>query len=100
VKEISPEKKVVWEYSGVNQAYGCQPLPNGNVLIASLRGEVQEVNREKQVVWEHKEQNAADVFRLPNGNTLITGSQRFVEVTPDKKVVWEKAGCQYGSARR
>jgi len=100
VKEISPEKKVLWEYDGLNQAYGCQPLPNGNVLIASLRGDVHEVDRDKQVVWKHKEQNAADVFRLPNGNTLITGSRRFVEVTPDNKVVWEKSGNQYGSARR
>ena len=75
-------------------------MANGNVLIASLRGDVQEVTRDKKVIWEHKERNAADVFRLPNGNTLITGSQRFVEISPDKKVVWEHAGCQYGTARR
>ena len=100
IKELSPEMKGVWQYKGQYQAYGGQPLPNGNVLIASLRGDVQEVTRDKKVIWEHKERNAADVFRLPNGNTLITGSQRFVEISPDKKVVWEKAGCQYGTARR
>jgi hypothetical protein len=100
VRELTPEGKTVWEYSGAPQAYGCQPLENGNVLIASLQGTVVEVNRAKEVVWEHKEQNPCDVFRLPNGNTLITGAQKFVEVTPDKRVVWERGGCQYGSARR
>ena len=31
------------------------------------------------------------VDRLPNGNTLITETAKghFLEVTPDKKVVWE-----------
>ena len=100
IKELTPEKKVVWEYQGLNQAYGCRPLPNGNVLIASLRDEVHEVNRDKKIVWQHKERNASDAFRLPNGNTLITGSQRFVEVTPDGKEVWTMQGCQYGTARR
>lgn len=100
IREITPEGKTVWEYSGAPQAYGCQPLASGNVLIAGLQGDVTEVNRAKEVVWQHKEQNPCDVFRLPNGNTLITGAQRFVEVTPDKRVVWQRAGCQYGSARR
>jgi HEAT repeat protein len=100
VRELTPDGKTVWEYSGAPQAYGCQPLATGNVLIASLQGTVTEVNRAKEVVWEHREQNPCDVFRLPNGNTLITGAQKFVEITPDKRVVWERGGCQYGSARR
>lgn len=100
IREITPEGAMVWEYSGAPQAYGCQPLASGNVLIAGLQGEVTEVNRAKEVVWKHNEQNPCDVFRLPNGNTLITGAQKFVEITPDKRVVWERGGCQYGSARR
>lgn len=33
-----------------------------------------------------------DADRLPNGNTIIadTANQRFIEVTPEKEVVWEK----------
>ena len=53
-----------------------------------------------KVVWEMKEANPVDAFRLPNGNTLITGGSRFIEVTPDKTVIWTKSGCSYGSARR
>jgi hypothetical protein len=30
----------------------------------------------------------------------MTSGSRFIEVTPDKKIIWEKAGCSYGTARR
>ena len=100
VVEVTPEGKVVWEYAE-RQCYGCQPLRNGNVLITNLSsGKVIEVTREKKIVWECKHAGAADAFRLPNGNTLITGQNQFVEMTPDKKIVWSKSGCQYGTARR
>ena len=99
VVEVTPAGKVVWEYPE-GQCYGCQPLPSGNVLITSLGGRAFEVTREKKVVWDYRHSGATDAFRLPNGNTLITGQNQFVEVTPDKKVVWSKAGCQYGTARR
>ena len=83
------------------QLYGIQPLRNGNVLICDFdRSRVIEVTREKEIVWEMKAQNPTDAFRLPNGNTLITGNNYFIEVTPDKKTIWKKGGCSYGSARR
>lgn len=100
VVEVSPEKKTVWKYDCPGQPYGIQPLRNGNLLVCVLSGKVLEVTRDKKVVWEFDEPNAVDAVRLPNGNTLLTGSKRFVEVTPDKKVVWTKDGCNYGSARR
>lgn len=99
VVEVTPAGKVVWKYSA-SDCYGCQPLANGNVLIASMTGRVIEVTRNKKIVWECQHAGATDAFRLPNGNTLISGRTRFVEMTPDKKIVWSKDGCQYGSARR
>ncbi|MFC1992002.1 hypothetical protein ACFLVC_04715, partial [Chloroflexota bacterium] len=30
-----------------------------------------------------------DANRLPNGNTLITGTTKIVEVTPEKETVWQ-----------
>src|SRR5262245_5376396 len=41
-----------------------------------------------------------EVHVLPNGNTLIAQHLQFMEVTPDKKVLWIKHGYGYGSARR
>ncbi len=100
VLEVTPAGKVVWEYSE-GKCHGCHPLPSGNVLITNItNGRVIEVTREKKIVWECQHAGASDAFRLPNGNTLITGRAKFVEMTPDKKIVWSKAGCQYGTARR
>ena len=100
IVEVSPEKKIVWQYDGATQSYGCQPLPDGNVLIADFGGRVIEVSRDKKIVWQTTTTNPVDVFRLPNGNTLITGNTQFLEVTPEKKIIWTKTGCSYGSARR
>jgi len=100
VIEVSPDKKTVWKYDCPGQPYGIQPLRNGNLLVCVLSGKVLEVNRDKKVVWEFAEPNAVDAMRLPNGSTLITGAKRFLEVTPEKKIVWTKEGCNYGSARR
>ncbi len=98
VREVTPEGKTVWDYS-VRNAYGCQPLPSGNVLIADYSGQVLEVARDKKVVWQF-DFAAVDCFRLPNGNTLITGHLHFLEVTPDKRTIWSKTFYGYGSARR
>jgi hypothetical protein len=99
VREVTAEGKTVWMY-GVGICYGCQPLPGGNVLVCDYSGKVQEVNRDKKVVWEYDARNPIDALRLPNGNTLITETQRFIEVTPEKKVVWSQTGCSQGRARR
>ncbi len=99
VVEVTPAGKVVWQYP-VTNTHCVQPLQNGNVLIGDWNRGVIEVTRDLQIVWEYKVNSPADVFRLPNGNTLITSSNRFLEVTPDKKIIWSKTGCNYGSARR
>jgi len=74
-----------------------EPLPNGNVLIAN-HGRPQaavEIDPDSgEVVWEFKMPDRAtwpvrDANRLPNGNTLITGTTEIVEVTRDGQVVWD-----------
>ena len=69
------------------------------------------MNKKGEVVWEFSEKNVTDfncylfqgVNRLENGNTIIcnwcpwhlkntldwSGTVQVIEVTPDKKVVWE-----------
>jgi len=102
VWEVNPEKEKVWTYEPSGSLpYGIEPLENGNVLVCDLNKAVKEITREKKVVWEYTDvSNPVDAYRLPNGNTLITDTSKFVEVTPDKRVVWKKDGCNYGTARR
>ena len=80
-------------------------LANGNILIydnGTLRGysRVIELNPlTGEIEWEFTAEPRESFFsafisgaqRLPNGNTLICegGKCRFLEVAPDKEVVWE-----------
>lgn len=88
-------------------------LSNGNILVASQRplincnGEmmlnysvdyipVAEINvTTSTIVWKYNTtdwfdvQLTRDCDRLPNNNTLITGSSKIIEVTPSGEIVWE-----------
>jgi hypothetical protein len=73
-------------------------LPNGNILATSLpqgrpHSAVEIDPETNAIVWEYlipDRQNwpVRDANRLPNGNTLITGTTEIVEVTPEGEIVW------------
>jgi hypothetical protein len=81
-------------------------LPNGN-LIAAIHNQLPANQGKPQraveidpktgnVIWQFPipgQDNwpVRDANRLPNGNTLITGLNRIVEVTPQGEVVWRLA---------
>ena len=99
-QEVTPDGKVVWEFAGM-QMYGVRRLRNGNTLVCTLgTNRVVEIGPDKKIVWEFAEPGVCDAFRLPSGNTLLTSNKRFAEVTPEGKVVWSKAGANYGTARK
>ena len=78
----------------------AQWLANGNTLVADCNGnKVVEISPEKRIVWEVSHASPTDAFRLPNRNTLITGKGGCIEVTPDNKTVWTRAGFDSGAAR-
>ncbi len=106
IREVDPSGKLVWEYSGVENAGDAQRLPNGNTLIScGTQKRVIEVTPNKQIVWEFGAADAPDlnltwissIQRLRSGNLLVgnflrgqegKGAHAF-EVTRDKKVVWK-----------
>jgi len=86
-----------------NAVFSAERLANGNTLIGGGNGHcVLEVTPQKQIVWKIEQNDLKDitlawvtrVTRLANGNTLIGNchagpdNPQFIEVTPDKKVVW------------
>jgi len=100
VVEVAPSGAVVWRWDGGVGVYGAHRLANGNTLVADLNGKkVVEISPEKKIVWEVSHASPRDAFRLPNGNTLITGEGGCIEVTPAKKIVWTHAGFDSGTAR-
>jgi outer membrane protein assembly factor BamB len=68
-------------------------LENGNYLsCAENPGVVTEYDKEGKIVWEYPTKTRVyGAIRLKGGNTLIaTGSgNSVIEVSPDKKVVWD-----------
>jgi hypothetical protein len=106
VREVDPQGKVVWEYTGVTNTGEAQRLANGNTLICcGTQKRLIEVTPDKQIAWEFKAEDAPElnitwvssVQQLNNGNLLVgnfirgqegKGAHAF-EVTRDKKVVWK-----------
>jgi len=71
-------------------------LPDGTILLANhvQPNEVIELAPSGNVTWRYTimgrgSSPVRDANRLPNGNTLITASDRIIEVTPDGQVVWQ-----------
>jgi hypothetical protein len=99
-------KRIVWSCVGneakIEGQHGPQMLENGKILIfdnGRYRGfsRVLELNPVSlKIEWEYKASNfftksEGYAQRLPNGNTLITESEkgRVIEVTQEKEIVWE-----------
>jgi hypothetical protein len=111
VREVTPEGKVVWEYSGVDSVFEAVRLKNGNTLMGTGKAAcIREVNPKGETVWEFGPKDAPElglhwitgVQRLKNGNyvgsNFLQGKEgtgvHFFEVTKDKKVVWTWADHQ------
>jgi len=86
-----------------NSVFSASRLPNGNTLLGAGNGHsVLEVTPAKEIVWKITQHDlpgitlawVTRVERLANGNTLIGNchagpdNPQFIEVTPEKKVVW------------
>ncbi len=101
VAEVDPQGAVV-KIHGEGVFIGVHDpeiLPNGNILAPSHpldkpHSAVEIDPKTGKIVWQSvgfKREAAPvrDANRLPNGNTLITGSTKIVEVTPEGKIVWQ-----------
>jgi hypothetical protein len=104
VTEITPEKKIVFQYKSAEQrgggAFSCQRLGNGRTLVGeNSTGRVLELDEKGQVVFtlqttpskvgEHHNMRMAR--KLENGNYLVchSGLRKVKEYTPEGRVVWE-----------
>jgi hypothetical protein len=97
--ELTPEKKVAWEYKAPEkvEVHACQPLPDGNVMIVECgTSRIIEVDRSGKIAKEIKLTTLPDVklhnqFRgtrkLANGHYVVCfkGEGRIVELDGDGK---------------
>lgn len=74
-----------------------QMLADGHILVANHRRPHRAVEIDPQshaVVWQSRgfareDAPLRDADRLPNGNTLLTGATRIVEITAAGEIVWQ-----------
>lgn len=114
--EVDPQGEVVKTLGKGILYYPHDPevIPNGNILAATQRPLLSfrplkidfSVNpphvvefdpNTGQIVWKFERsqwgrQLPRDADRLPNGNTLITGTTEIIEVTPNGEIVWRLRG--------
>ncbi len=98
VAEVNAKGEVVRAYGeGVFVAqHDPEILPSGNILLANHGRPHRAIEfdpKTGRILWQSAgfEQVAIpvrDANRLPNGNTLITGTTEIVEVTPLGEIVW------------
>jgi hypothetical protein len=101
VVEVNPKGEVVRTIGEGIFLYQHDPeiLPDGNILVANhfQPHEAIEIDpKTSRIVWRFamSDENfppVKDADRLPNGNTLITGSTKIVEVTTEGEIVWQLA---------
>jgi hypothetical protein len=96
----------------LHDVHDPEMLPNGNILAAlivaaSNTGHAIEINSNSNaIVWQFTwprellPQLTADANRLPNGNTLIVGKTKMIEVTSTGEIVWQLGlkGISFSSA--
>jgi hypothetical protein len=112
VVEVNGEGKIIREIPTEGDVHEVIPLPKGHLLLSCGEGhKVIELDKAGKTVWELNQndlpgnplQLAAGCQVLPNGNLIICnylghghlGTQpQFVEITREKKIVWEFADHQ------
>ena len=100
VIEVDKKGKLVHQFplkpGGTTSSRWARHTPTGTLLVCSEQpGVVTEYDRTGKVVWDYLiKTRVYGAIRLKNGNTLIAsgGGKSVVEVSPDKKVVWEIKG--------
>ena len=95
VVEVDTRGDIIWSLSDVvERPHDPEVLPNGNILMTSpLNQLTTEVTRDGRVVWRFKQPRIIRAMRynhvLPNGNVLLVGASKIVEITRAGDVVWE-----------
>jgi hypothetical protein len=99
VVEVDPSGSVVRTLGeGIfRNQHDPEMLPNGNILVANHRRPHRVIEfdpKTGEIAWQsagfrREVTPVRDADRLPNGNTLITGSTKITEITSEGNIVWE-----------
>jgi hypothetical protein len=79
VREVTPDKRCIWEYYTKSEVWGCQRLPNGNTLVAECSDKrLLEVDGKGEIVkivpvasGGNTHMGMRHARKIPNGNYLV-----------------------------
>lgn len=101
VREVTPDHRVVREWTIEGRLNGFHALADGRLLVANYgQNKIQQLSPEGEVMWELNESQPCDVFQLPDGALLVSTATRIIQISPDRQEVRELSKAKYGSARR
>lgn|GEM_PF-2179558 len=93
VRELDRNRKVIWRYTIQSDRGRMAWRTNTGTTLVALTRAVLEVNEEKEIIWQmaFPTDYVISCQGLPSGNRLLVlgSSNRVIEVTPDKRIVWE-----------
>lgn len=116
VIEVTPDKKIVWEYlfKGLPAGYGADDAffaDSGKTVIVNLEYYhlIEQIDYQtKKIIWQYGAPGTHgsasgyvyrpdDAYKLPNGDVIVADIQncRVIEISSDKKIVH-----QYGKTRQ
>ncbi len=116
VIEVTPDKKIIWEYQfkSLPPGYGADDAfftDGGRTVIVNLEYYhlIEEIDYQtKKIIWQYGIPGTHgsgpgylyhpdDAYKLPNGDVIVADIQncRVIEISPDKKIVH-----QYGKTRQ
>ncbi len=98
-----PSAKVLWTRPN-KRGHDVQSLPDGHVLFTiGPDKRVVELDANQREVWSYDQglEHPLAAQRLASGNTLIGDARagKVIEVTPDKRVVWQYASPDIANMR-
>jgi hypothetical protein len=98
--EFGRDGKPRWEITNLSGPIDAQILPNKRVLVAEHNHcRVRELDFDGKELWSytvaHNRNNVVACQRLPNGNTFVATYSHYLELTPDKKELYQRP-CPHG----
>lgn len=96
--EVDPKGSVVRTIGeGILEGqHDPEVLPNGNILVMNHRKPhtAVEMDPAGRILWQYVMRDPStwpvrDANRLSNGNTLITGTTKILEITPKGEIAWQ-----------
>jgi hypothetical protein len=93
VMEVTPDRKIAFQFSTIGQVWSCQRLPDGNTLVgASSQGKLLVVNPQGAMVREIKVLNAPGHSCMRNARQVAGGNYLVAEESAHAAREYSPAG--------